>query len=206
MSVIVEQLRQELKDPEYSEGYAESFLDSYIATQIKVLREQREFSQSSLADLINTRQGVISRIESVNYSKWNLSTLKKLARAFRVRLHVSFETYGSLLEEVDTFSRKSLERQPRESDVILNSLAPPMPIRLISTRKMGRIGSRRHESRTTRRHLTASACIGHEDTRNPSDSILRSSNRIPPKSAELYKPMSAATQFAPQTTMAERGR
>lgn len=203
MSVIVEQLRQELKDPEYSEGYAESFLDSYIATQIKVLREQREFSQSSLADLISTRQGVISRIESVNYSKWNLSTLKKLARAFRVRLHVSFETYGSLLEEVDSFSRKSLERQPRESDVILNSLASPMPIRLVPSR---RIGSRRHESRTTRRDFTASACIGDVDTTNPSDSIARSSYRMPPKSAEPDKPISAAAQFARHTTMAERGR
>lgn len=121
MSATLDALREELKDPEYSEGYAESFLDSYIATQIKVLREQAGLSQDALAKLIGTRQGVISRIENVNYSKWSVITLKKLARAFRVRLRVSFETYGSLLAEVDAFSRTALERAPREKDPILNA-------------------------------------------------------------------------------------
>jgi len=124
MSDIVEHLREELKDPEYSEGYSESFLDSYIATQIKVLREQAGLSQKALADLLGTRQGVVSRIENVNYSKWNVSTLKKLARAFRIRLKVSFETYGSLLSEVSTFSRESLQREPREKDRILHGVPP----------------------------------------------------------------------------------
>jgi len=41
-------LRMELRDKEYSEGYAESFLNSYIATQIKVIREQREMTQAEL--------------------------------------------------------------------------------------------------------------------------------------------------------------
>jgi transcriptional regulator with XRE-family HTH domain len=123
MNATLEALREELKDPEYSEGYAESFLDSYIATQIKVLREQASLSQQGLAELIGTRQGVISRIENVNYSKWNVSTLKKLARAFRLRLKVSFETYGSLLADVDVFSRQGLQRTPREKDPILHAVA-----------------------------------------------------------------------------------
>ena len=89
MNDTLEALRDELKDPEYSEGYAESFLDSYLATQIKVLREQARLSQKGLAEMLGTGQGVVSRIEDVNYSKWNISTLKKLARAFRVRLKVS---------------------------------------------------------------------------------------------------------------------
>lgn len=121
MNAMHDALREELKDPEYSEGYAESFLDSYIATQIKVMREQADLSQQGLAELIGTKQGVISRIEDVNYSKWNISTLKKLARAFRVRLKVSFETYGSLLADVEAFSREGLQRTPREQDPILNS-------------------------------------------------------------------------------------
>jgi len=127
---MVERLREELKDPEYSEGYAESFLDSYIATQIKVLREQAGLSQQGLAQLLGTGQGVISRIENVNYSKWNVSTLKKLARAFRVRLKISFETYGSLLSDVASFSRESLQREPRERDHLLYCARPiPIPTR-----------------------------------------------------------------------------
>jgi transcriptional regulator with XRE-family HTH domain len=121
MNATSDNLREDLKDPEIAEGYAESFLDSYIATQIKVLREQNKLSQAQLAEMIGTKQGAISRIEDVNYSKWNVTTLKKLARAFRLRLKVSFETYGTLIDEVENFSRQGLERSPRESDPILLS-------------------------------------------------------------------------------------
>ncbi len=116
MGAISETLRQDLRQPEFSEGYAESFQDAYVATQIKVLREQNKWTQAALAKELDTTQTVISRIENVNYSSWNISTLKKLARAFRVRLKVSFETYGSLIHDVDSFSRKDLQRAPRESD------------------------------------------------------------------------------------------
>jgi transcriptional regulator with XRE-family HTH domain len=116
MGAISETLRQDLRQPEFSEGYAESFQDAFVATQIKVLREQNKWTQAALAKEIGTTQTVISRIENVNYSAWNISTLKKLARAFRVRLKVSFETYGSLIHDVGSFSREDLQRAPRESD------------------------------------------------------------------------------------------
>ncbi len=116
MSDISEALRAELRDPAYSEGYAESFLNSYIATQIKVIREQRNLRQAELAALMGTTQTAISRIENVNYSAWNIKTLKKLARALRVRLRVSFETFGTLPDEVEAFDRESLQRDAREDD------------------------------------------------------------------------------------------
>jgi transcriptional regulator with XRE-family HTH domain len=116
MGAINETLRLDLRQAEFSEGYAESFQDAYVATQIKVLREQNEWTQSDLARELGTTQTAISRIENVNYSSWNISTLKKLARAFRVRLKVSFETYGSLIGDVDSFSREHLQRVPREVD------------------------------------------------------------------------------------------
>lgn len=141
-----EHLRNRLKDVEYSEAYAESVLDSYIATQIKVLREQHGLSQQDLAERIGTKQGAVSRIEDVDYSKWNVSTLKKLARAFRIRLKVSFETYGSLLTEVASFSRESLQREPRELDKILNAI----PEEVVVTQGQ----SRRHASKKVRHRRT----------------------------------------------------
>lgn len=116
MRDIENSLRRELRDPRYSEGYAESFLNTYIATQIKVLREQRQRTQAELAKEIGTSQTGISRIENVNYSSWSIRTLIKLARAFDVRLRVSFEQYGTLPNEVVGFSRESLERVKREDD------------------------------------------------------------------------------------------
>lgn len=116
MGAISETLRHDLSQPEFSEGYAESFQDTLVATQIKVLREDNHWTQADLAAKLGTTQTAISRIENVNYSAWNISTLKKLARAFRVRLKVSFETYGSLIRDVEGFSRESLRRAPREED------------------------------------------------------------------------------------------
>lgn len=116
MSAISDALRVEFRDPEYSEGYAESFLNSYVATQIKVIREQRGMKQSDLARQVGTTQTAISRIENVNYSSWNIKTLKKLARAFRVRLMVSFETYGTLVDEIGRFNREALQRTERDRD------------------------------------------------------------------------------------------
>jgi|NGEPerStandDraft_6_1074524.scaffolds.fasta_scaffold22249_2 transcriptional regulator with XRE-family HTH domain len=126
---IDDQLRHELRDAEYSEGYTESFLNAYIATQTKVIREQRGLTQSQLAGLMGTTQTAISRIENVNYSAWNIKTLKKLARALHVRLKVSFETYGSLPDEVLSFGRENLERVGREHDPGLWSDAPAESIR-----------------------------------------------------------------------------
>jgi transcriptional regulator with XRE-family HTH domain len=112
-------LRVELRDPEYSEGYAESYLNSYIATQIKVIREEQDMTQAQLAELVGTTQAGISRYENVNYSSWSIKSLIKIARAFHLRLRVSFESFGSLPREVSNFRRESLNRARREEDLDL---------------------------------------------------------------------------------------
>lgn len=113
-------LKREFQDPEYAHTYAFGFLNSYIATQIKVLRESREWTQAILAQEVNMKQSRISTLEDVNYSAWSISTLRRLAKAFNLRLKVSFEEFGSLFQEIDTFSRKSLERRPFESDPVFH--------------------------------------------------------------------------------------
>jgi len=110
MNDTAEELLQELRDYDYAEGYAETLLSARIATQIKVLREQQEMKQTELASLMGTTQTVISRIENVNYSSWSIKTLKKIARAFKLRLKVSFESFGTLPDELEGFTKESLER------------------------------------------------------------------------------------------------
>ena len=109
-------LRKNLCDREYAEEYAESYLNARVATQIKVIREQRGMTQAELGTRIGTTQAGVSRYEDVNYSSWSLRTLAKLARAFDVRLRVSFEPYGTLPDEVIRFDRNSLETVERERD------------------------------------------------------------------------------------------
>lgn len=118
-----EELVEQFRDKEYREAFADDFLDAYIAAQIRTIREQRDMTQQELADLIGTKQTGISRIENVNYSSWNIRTLKKIAYALGTRLHVSIETFGSLIEEGASFSRKALQRASVQDDPVLNQLA-----------------------------------------------------------------------------------
>jgi len=116
MSELADKLREEFRDKEYRHAYADEFLNSYIATQIKVLREQRGWSQERLAQEADMKQSRISVMENVHYSSWSLSTLKRLAEAFDVALRVSFEGFGSRLADISRFSRESLERFSFDED------------------------------------------------------------------------------------------
>ena len=109
-------LVDQFKDPEYRETYAEEYLNAYVAAQIRTIREQRDLTQEQLADLVNTKQTGISRVENINYSSWNVATLKKIAFALGCRLHVSLETFGSLLDEGASLSREALKRPKFEDD------------------------------------------------------------------------------------------
>jgi len=110
-------LRHEFQDKEYRHVYADEALNAHIATQIKVLREQQELTQRELAKLAGMAQPRIAVLEDVNYSSWSINTLRRLARAFDLRLSVKFETFSSLISELDNFSRKALERDWFERDV-----------------------------------------------------------------------------------------
>ena len=110
MSRMRNSLRTKFKDFEYRHAYVEDFLHTRVAAQIKVLREQRGLSQKELAELAGMKQSRISMLENVNYRRWNVGTLLKLARAFDLMLVVKFEGFGAGLSEIDSFSRISLEK------------------------------------------------------------------------------------------------
>src|SRR5947209_1065158 len=110
MSELTNKFRTEFRDEETRHIYAEDLLNTYIATQIKVLREQREWSQQVLAERAGMRQERISVLEDVDYEAWSVRTLKRLARAFDLRLSIKFESFGSFLTEFDQFNRRSLTR------------------------------------------------------------------------------------------------
>lgn len=112
---------EQFKNREYREAYADEFLNTYVASQIRTIREQRGFTQEELAALIGTKQTGVSRIESVNYSGWSVTTLKKIAFALGCRLQISLETFGSLLEGNASFSREALQRQDFSDDPAFRS-------------------------------------------------------------------------------------
>jgi hypothetical protein len=52
-----------------------------------------------------------------------VETLRKLARALGVRLRISFEEFGTLPDEFESFRRENLLRAPFEHDPVFNPTA-----------------------------------------------------------------------------------
>jgi len=116
MNDLVKTLKQSFRDKDYRHGYVDEFLHAGIATQIKVLREQRIWTQKELADRAEMLQPRISAIENVNYSSWSIKMLRKIAEAFDLTLRVSFESFGTRVGDIEKFSRNNLERPSFNED------------------------------------------------------------------------------------------
>src|SRR5438876_1509559 len=122
---LLNQLRRDFTDEDYRYAYTESFMNSCVAAQIKTLREERHLTQDGLALKIGTKQAGVSRVENVNYSAWKVETLRKIARALGVRLKISFEEFGTLPAEIESFGREALIRSPFDSDPVFSPTTVP---------------------------------------------------------------------------------
>jgi transcriptional regulator with XRE-family HTH domain len=102
-------VQAKLENKEYRQAFAESFLNSIIATQLRTLRCSRGLSQGQLASLAGMKQSRISALENVNYSSWSINTLQRLAAALDVALSVRFESFGKLVNTIEAFSTDALQ-------------------------------------------------------------------------------------------------
>jgi len=121
MSELVDQLRPEFQDEEYRHSYAEECLNTMIATQIKVLREQREMTQSALAKKAEMLQPRLSVLENSDYSSWSISTLKRLARAFDLALSVKFEAFSEVVLDFEEMTKETLSRPSFKNDPVFRT-------------------------------------------------------------------------------------
>jgi transcriptional regulator with XRE-family HTH domain len=110
-------LLEEFQDEEYAHAYCDDFLNTYIATQLKVLREQRNWTQEDVAQRAGMKQPRIALLEDINHDAWSVKTLRRLGRAFDVRLKVSFEEFSTIIDDVCSFNRLNLERASRPYDL-----------------------------------------------------------------------------------------
>jgi transcriptional regulator with XRE-family HTH domain len=75
-----------------------SNIDKGIAFQIRATRTARKWSQSDLALESAMTQNNVSRLESPDYGKHTLSSLKRLADAFDVALVVRFVPFSQYVD------------------------------------------------------------------------------------------------------------
>jgi transcriptional regulator with XRE-family HTH domain len=108
-------------DKETRHGYVDGFLDSFLGMQIRVLRESRKLTQTELGEAADMHQARISLLESMNYSDWSLDVLRRLAKAFDLRLVVRFEDFGSFIREYfEDFDREHLQRRSFDADPVFS--------------------------------------------------------------------------------------
>lgn len=83
-------LRDEIAhDPALASDLARERLNANLATMIYQARKAAGLTQKQLADLTDTHQSVISRLEDADYDGHSLPTLQRIAAALGMRLHVS---------------------------------------------------------------------------------------------------------------------
>ena len=84
-------IRRELAaDHDLAERVAVEMFNAELATKLYEARMIAGLTQKQLADLVGTRQPVISRIEDADYYGRSLTLLWKIARALRLQLRIDF--------------------------------------------------------------------------------------------------------------------
>ncbi len=89
---ILKSLHQD--DPELQEILEEASLNARVAQMIYEARKQAGLTQQQLADLINTTQSVIARLEDADYEGHSLSMLQRVAEALNQRVEIQLTPIG----------------------------------------------------------------------------------------------------------------
>ena len=80
------------------ERFVASHLDKGIGHQLRATRERLKWSQERLAEKAGMNQNAISRLESRDYGKPTITTLKRLAAALDVGLIVRFVPFSEMVD------------------------------------------------------------------------------------------------------------
>jgi transcriptional regulator with XRE-family HTH domain len=95
-------LPAKLRDKDYRQQFFLAEASSRIAEQIVALRKRRILNQKQLAELTDTKQPAISRVEQADYQNWSFSTLRKIVEALDARIRVVIEASEDVLSEYES--------------------------------------------------------------------------------------------------------
>ena len=92
-------LAEKLKDRDYRHRFFRGRAQDEVASLIKELREFRKLRQTDLAELCDMKQSAVSRIEQASYSRWNIDTLWRIAKALDLRMRITFEPMEDIIKQ-----------------------------------------------------------------------------------------------------------
>lgn len=96
------QLLGSLTDDEYRKVFVQERVRSFVALQIRSLRDQRKMTQQQLGDAIGMAQTWVSKLENPDYGKMTISTLLRLANAFDTDLEIKFQPFSKTIHDLPT--------------------------------------------------------------------------------------------------------
>jgi transcriptional regulator with XRE-family HTH domain len=94
---LIKRLRRSRK---VREQFVESHISKGIAFQVRATRDRLGWKQDRLASEVGMTQNAISRLESPEYGKPTITTLKRLAAALDVGLVVHFVPFSQMIDWV----------------------------------------------------------------------------------------------------------
>ena len=115
------ELVRELTNVEFRDAYMTEQVRSYIAFQIRALREQRRWSQGDLARESGKTQSVISRMEDPDYDKLGLQSCLEIAVAYDVPLLVQFVEWDDWLARMSNMSPSALRKRSFDANRLLEA-------------------------------------------------------------------------------------
>lgn len=113
------ELVRELTDRDFRNEYMMDQVRTYIAFQIRALREQRRWLQGDLAKAADKTQSVISRLEDPDYGKLSLQTCLEIAIAFDLPLLVQFVEWDDWLTRMSNVSPSALRKRSFDANRLL---------------------------------------------------------------------------------------
>lgn len=111
LSTWSEKLVPRLSNREYRHAYMAEGVKTWIARQVRALREQRGWNQGDLARESGKKQSAISRIEDPDYGQLSLQTLFDLAATFDLPLVVQFSEWPEWLNRMEDVSTEALQKE-----------------------------------------------------------------------------------------------
>jgi transcriptional regulator with XRE-family HTH domain len=110
-------------DPQRKASLEEERVNAHVAGTIRELREGAGLTQKELAELTDTTQSVISRLEDANYEGHSLTMLNRIARALNRRIRVLVTADDSEVEKLGYVFREVVRNLRRERGLTIDQLA-----------------------------------------------------------------------------------
>lgn len=111
----VDVIQEELEgNPEAANAVAQEILNAHIAMQLYKLRTDAGLTQAQLANLVDTSQPVIARLEDADYYGRSLTLLHRIAMALGCTIELNFQKPQAQekVSYVDNFVFDPIEVQP----------------------------------------------------------------------------------------------